>query len=85
MRLQSENTTRKVDSLGRVSIPKSLRDRLMINTEDTVHFYLLEDDDGRQYVCFSNKEDVNPRYQLVAEVLAELGLEVPDEILGKLG
>jgi AbrB family looped-hinge helix DNA binding protein len=85
MRLQSENTTRKVDSLGRVSIPKSLRDRLMINTEDTVHFYLLEDDDGRQYVCFSNKEDVNPRYQLAAEVLAELGLEVPDEILGKLG
>ena len=85
MRLQSENTTRKVYSLGRVSIPKSLRDRLMINTEDTVHFYLLEDDDGRQYVCFSNKEDVNPRYQLAAEVLAELGLEVPDEILGKLG
>jgi AbrB family looped-hinge helix DNA binding protein len=47
MKLQSENTSRKVDSLGRVSIPKSLRDRLMINTEDQVYFYLLEDDDGR--------------------------------------
>lgn len=84
MRLQSENTSRKVDSLGRVSIPKSLRDRLMINTEDTVHFYLLEDDDGRQYACITNKEDVNPKYLAAAEVLAELGLEVPEEILSKI-
>lgn len=56
----------------------------MINTEDLVYFYLLEDDDGRQYVCFSNKEDVNPKYLAAAEVLAELGLEVPDEILQKI-
>ena len=84
MRLQSENTSRKVDNLGRVSIPKSLRDRLMIKVEDSVYFYLLEDDNGRQYVCLTNQEDVNPKYQLAAEVLAELGLEVPDEILGKL-
>lgn len=84
MKLQSENTSRKVDSLGRVSIPKSLRDRLMINTEDQVYFYLLEDDDGRQFVCFTNKTDSSPKYQLAAEVLAELGLEVPDEILAKL-
>lgn len=85
MKLQSENTSRKVDSLGRVSIPKSLRDRLIINTEDQVYFYLLEDDDGRQFVCFTNKADVSPKYQLAAEVLVELGLEVPDEILSKLG
>ena len=84
MKLQSENTSRKVDSLGRVSIPKSLRDRLMINTEDQVYFYLLEDDDGRQFVCFTNKSDSSPKYQLAAEVLVELGLEVPDEILAKL-
>lgn len=85
MKLQSENTSRKVDSLGRVSIPKSLRDRLVINPEDMVNFYLLEDDEGRQYVCFTNKAEVNPKYQLAANVLAELGLEVPDEILEKLG
>lgn len=84
MKLQSENTSRKVDSLGRVSIPKSLRDRLIINPEDMVHFYLLEDDDGRQYVCFTNKADINPRFFIAAEVLAECGLEVPAEILEKL-
>ena len=49
-----------------------------------VHFYLLDDDDGRQYVCFTNKADINPRFAVAAEVLAELGLEVPDEILAKL-
>lgn len=84
MKLTSENTSRKVDSLGRVSIPKSLRDRLVINPEDMVNFYLLEDDDGRQYVCFTNKVEVSPKYQLAANVLTELGLEVPDEILEKL-
>lgn len=84
MRLQSENTSRKVDSLGRVSIPKSLRDRLMIKTEDLVNFFLLEDDDGRQYVCFTNKAEINPKYQVAAEVLVELGLEIPDEILEKI-
>ena len=84
MKLQSENTSRKVDSLGRVSIPKSLRDRLVIKPEDMVHFYLLDDDDGRQYVCFTNKADINPRFVIAAEVLTELGLEVPDEILSKL-
>jgi hypothetical protein len=56
----------------------------MISTEDTVHFYLLEDDDGRQYACLTNKADVNPKFQIAAEVLAECGLEVPDEILAKL-
>lgn len=84
MKLQSENTSRKVDSLGRVSIPKSLRDRLVINPEDMVNFYLLEDDEGRQYVCFTNKAEVNPRFQIAAEVLTGLGLEVPNEVLERL-
>ncbi len=84
MKLQSENTSRKVDSLGRVSIPKSLRDRLVINPEDMVNFYLLEDDEGRQYVCFTNKADINPKFQIAAQVLTGLGLEVPNEILERL-
>ena len=36
MELLKENTSRKVDSLGRVSIPKSMRDRLDINEGDEV-------------------------------------------------
>ena len=52
--------------------------------QDEMFTYLLDDDDGRQYVCFTNKADINPRFAVAAEVLAELGLEVPDEILAKL-
>ena len=84
MKLQSENTSRKVDSLGRVSIPKSLRDRLVINPEDMVHFYLLDDDDGMAYVVFTNKCYINPRFAVADEVVGELGLEVANEILAKL-
>lgn len=46
MELLKENTSRKVDSLGRVSIPKSMRDRLDINEGDEVEFYLLNADNG---------------------------------------
>ena len=55
MELLKENTTRKVDSLGRVSIPKSMRDRLDIQTNDEVEFYLLNNDDGEQFVCLTNR------------------------------
>ena len=84
MKLQSENTSRKVDSLGRVSIPKSLRDRLSIKTEDMLSFYLLEDDGGQQYVCLANKKAVDPKYQMAAAVLEELGAEIPECLLDKL-
>jgi AbrB family looped-hinge helix DNA binding protein len=55
----SENTTRKVDALGRVSIPKSLRDRLDIAAEDEMEFFMMEYQ-GRRYVALANtKEDNN--------------------------
>ena len=84
MELVKENTTRKVDSLGRVSIPKGMRDRLEIAVNDEVEFYLLNDDNGEQYVCLTNHKYGNNKYEIAAQVLAELGLEVPEEIEEKL-
>ena len=84
MELLKENTTRKVDSLGRVSIPKSMRDRLDINTNDEVEFYLLNADDGEQYVCLTNHKFSANRYEEAAKVLVELGLEVPEELENKI-
>lgn len=84
MELLKENTTRKVDSLGRVSIPKSMRDRLDINTNDEVEFYLLNADDGEQYVCLTNHKFSTNRYEEAAKVLVELGLEVPEELESKI-
>ena len=80
MELLKENTTRKVDSLGRVSIPKSMRDRLDIQTNDEVEFYLLNHDDGEQYVCLTNHKGGTNRYEMAAQVLIELGLDVPEEL-----
>lgn len=84
MELIRENTTRKVDSLGRVSIPKSMRDRLEININDEVEFYLLQNDDGEQYVCLTNHKATNNKYEMAAKVLNELGLDIPEELEGRI-
>lgn len=46
MVLTKENATRKIDSLGRVSIPKGMRDRFELNVNDEVEFFALNTDDG---------------------------------------
>jgi len=80
MTLYAENTTRKVDSLGRVSIPKSMRDRLNIAYEDEMEFYLL-DYKGERYVCMTNHKDSAPdKYKIAADVLDELGIDVPIDL-----
>lgn len=84
MELLRENTTRKVDSLGRVSIPKSMRDRLNIETNDEVEFYLLNADNGEQFVCLTNHKVANSRYETAAAVLTELGLDIPEELEVKI-
>lgn len=84
MELLRENTTRKVDSLGRVSIPKSMRDRLNIETNDEVEFYLLNADNGEQFVCLTNHKIANSRYETAMQVLMELGIDIPEELEGKV-
>ena len=80
MELLKENTSRKVDSLGRVSIPKSMRDRLDINEGDEVEFYLLNADNGEQFVCLTNHKPGANKYENAVKVLEELGLDIPKEL-----
>lgn len=61
-----------------------MRDRLDINTNDEVEFYLLNTDDGEQYVCLTNHKIQNNRYEIAAQVLAELGFDIPEEIENKI-
>ena len=51
MEIIKENTTRKVDSLGRISIPKGMRDRLEIKTGEEMEFALVVDDNGNKWVA----------------------------------
>lgn len=80
MKLIKENVSRKIDSLGRVSVPKSLRDRLEIREGDMIDFFLLEDED-RFYVSFRKHIDEdNEKYVQIAKLMEEVGLDIPEEI-----
>ena len=57
-----------------------MRERLNINTNDEVEFYLLNHDDGEQYVCLTNHRNTSNKYEKAAQVLIELGLEVPEAL-----
>ena len=83
MNLSKENVSRKIDSLGRLSIPKSLRDRLERHENDMVDFYLLQDED-RHYVCFGKHiDDSDEKVARAIKLLEELGIKVPDELIEK--
>lgn len=76
MNLLYENQSRKIDNLGRVTIPKPIRDRLGWEQNDEVEFYTM---DGSSVVLSKGKMR-DSRYDIAAEVLGELGLEIPNEL-----
>lgn len=79
-KLTPENTSRKVDDLGRIVIPSSLRKRLSIRPNDELQFLMLECD-NQNYICLTNNKTVDPRYVVAADVLNELGVELPTELV----
>lgn len=82
MHFMNENTTRKVDALGRVSIPKSMRDRLNIAAEDEMEFYMLEYK-GKRYVAMANTKDTDEaeKYKAAIDILEELNIDLPQELV----
>ena len=76
MKLQCENQSRKIDNLGRVTIPKSMRDRLGWAQNDEVEFYTM---DGT-FIVLSKGKMRDSRYDVAIELLEELGLEIPKEL-----
>ena len=84
MQLVNENVSRKIDSLGRISIPKGLRDRLGMTTDTELNFYTLMTDKGEQMLCMAPTSFRRDRFYVAAEVLDELGLDLPKELRAKL-
>ncbi len=87
MELINENTTRKVDALGRVSLPKGMRNRLRLEANDELEFYTLRDN-GKDYICCakpsSPEEQRKTKLKNVVALLEELKLAVPDTVLAEL-
>ena len=80
----NENVTRKIDCLGRVSVPKGIRQRLGFGDNEELQVATMRFD-GIEWVCFGKKkEDNKEKYMIVAEMLRELGVEVPKEVAEKI-
>lgn len=82
MKITPENTTRKLDTLGRISIPKAMRQRLSIADLSEVEFFTIEDDHGRSYIALAkSREDIQEEKKEAARALLEqLGVPVPEEL-----
>ena len=69
MNLINESASRKIDDLGRITIPKNMRKRLSVRA-------------GKYYVCLTSKR--NPpsyKYKIVTDIVKEYNIEVPKEFL----
>lgn len=55
-----------------------------INAGDEMWFFTLMDDAGMEYVAMTNQSAADPKYLLAAQVMRELGLDIPDVLQEKL-
>lgn len=84
MQLINENVSRKIDSLGRISLPKGLRDRLELGEGAELKIFTLITNKGEQLICLAPNNFRRDRFYVAAEVLDELGLDLPKELRAKL-
>ena len=83
MEFINENTIRKIDNLGRIGIPKGIRNRLKLAANQEMEVFTLKRG-GKDYVAFCAAEehiDEEDKYAMVAYLLSELGIDIPEEIL----
>ena len=55
--LIDEKVTRRVDSCGRISLPKHLRAKFDMDVGEEVEFYIYRrKENGKAYICIGKKE-----------------------------
>lgn len=85
MKITPENTTRKLDTLGRISIPKAMRQRLSVADLSEVEFFTIEDDHGRSYIAMATprEDETKAKCAEAIALLEELGVEIPEALREK--
>lgn len=79
-----ENISRKIDALGRISVPSGLRSRFGIQAGDELNFATFNVD-GVNYIGMTvDQEQEKSRYVYAASVLRELGCEIPEKLEEKV-
>ncbi len=87
MEIINENTTRRIDSLGRIGVPKGIRNRLRLEVNQEMEFFTMRDL-GKEYVAFAPVDETElsdeEKYAQVADLMERLNLDIPAEILDRL-
>ena len=73
-----ENTTRKLDSLARITLPKGLRDRMFLSDNAELELFTANID-GRQCICLAKPISEEEEIQKAVDFLAEKGYLVEKE------
>lgn len=69
--MKSENITRKLDSLGRVTLPKSLRARLNIADGAELEVFTC-DYEGKTYICLTDTETKTAEGEIMVAKLLDM-------------
>lgn len=70
-----ENVSKKIDSLGRITIPKGLRDRMFIPDYAELDIYTAKID-GKQCICLALPVDTNAEVEAAIKLLEANGYAV---------
>lgn len=73
-----ENTTRKIDSLGRITLPKGLRDRMFLSENAELELFTANID-GRQCICLASPVNEEAEIQKAIDFLVEKGYSIEKE------
>lgn len=82
--LRPENVIKTVDNLGRITLPKGLRDRMYMNSDNNQLEIFTMDIDGKMYICLTSPDTVDNRLYAAAEIFKELNVPLPAEFQQKI-